>query len=65
MTVSPLTGMDSRRDSRAPASPPNTMPISVCASAKRAVRRTLDLIKLGMRSAKTLPGQWLHRKRRT
>ncbi len=40
-TVSPLTGIASRRDKRAPGSPPSTMPMSVCASANRSLRRAL------------------------
>ena len=45
-------GMASRRDRRAPASPPRTMPISVCASARRSLRRFLRPARPGTRSAK-------------
>lgn len=63
-TVSPLTGMASRRDRRAPASPPSAMPMSVCASANRPVRRALAPPRPGTRSAKVRPEQWPQRKRR-
>ena len=41
------------------------MPISVCASANRSLRRALRAASPGTRSPKIRPGQWLQRKRRT
>ena len=64
-TVSPLTGMNSRHDSRAPASPPSAMPMLVCARARRLDRRTLVPARAGTGSVKTCPGQRRQRKRRT
>ena len=63
--VSPLTGIASRRDKLAPASPPSTMPMSVCALANRSLRRALRAPSPGTRSAKIHPRQWPQRKRRT
>ncbi len=66
-SVSPLTGMARRVDSRAPGFPPTLNAMVRCASASLCVRRTRGGATAGKRSAKMRRGQsaTAHRNRRT